>query len=143
MMKKKFVLLLSLSAVVFTSCSIEDDGPNFHFTALEIVSAELPESFELDSTYVVTVDYLKPDECTFYEGFDVVKEELTVREVVAVGTVRTDIEACAEAVVEETATFNFKVIYTEPYTFKFYTGNDSDGEPEYLEVIVPVNTPNS
>lgn len=135
------MLLVAVLVLGLNSCSIEDDGPNFHFTALEIVSAELPESFDLNSTYVITVDYLKPNSCTFYEGFEVAIEELTVRNVVAVGTVRTDIAACTEAIVEETATFNFKVIYTDPYTFKFYTGDNVEGQPEYMEVIVPVNNP--
>ena len=135
------MLLLALSALILSSCSIEDDEPNFHFTALEIVSAEVPDAFELNETYVIKVAYLKPNECTFYEGFNVVKEDTTVRNVVAVGSVRVDFEACTQAVVEETKTFDFKVIYTDPYTFKFYTGDNSEGEPEYLEVVVPVNTP--
>lgn len=140
-MRKKLLLLVIFTAFILNGCSIDDDGPNFHFIELQIVDAELPESFDFNKNYVITVTYLKPDGCTFYEGFDVQREALTVRNVVAVGSVRTDSQSCTEAIIEETASFNFSVIYTDPYTFKFYTGESSDGEPEYLEIIVPVNAP--
>lgn len=141
MMRKKIMLLATVMAFLFNGCSIDDDGANFHFTALEIVEAEVPESFDLNETYKISVDYLKPDSCTYYEGFDVVKDSLTVRSVVAIGTVRTDFDDCTEELIQETASFNFQVIYDKPYTFKFYTGNNSDGEAEYMEIVVPVNKP--
>ncbi|APQ19299.1 hypothetical protein A9200_00445 [Maribacter hydrothermalis] len=137
-MKNKFMLLTVVIAFICNSCSIDDDGANFHFTALEIIDADVPESFNLNETYVISVRYLKPDRCTYYEGFDVIKDSLTVRNVVAIGSVRTDLN-CTEEITEQTASFNFKVIYADPYTFKFYTGENSDGDPEYLEVVVPVN----
>jgi hypothetical protein len=139
MMRNKFMLLAIVVAFIYNSCSIDDDGANFHFTALEIVDADVPESFNLNETYVISVRFLKPDSCTYYEGFDVIKDSLTVRNVVAIGAVRTDFSTCTEEITEQTASFNFKVIYSDPYTFKFYKGENSDGEPEYLEVVVPVN----
>ncbi|WP_339652860.1 hypothetical protein [uncultured Maribacter sp.] len=138
MIRKRLVLLAVFIAFISNGCSIEDDDANFHFTTLEIVGAELPESFDYNKTYEILVNYIKPDSCTNYEGFDVVKDSLTVRNVVAIGSVRTDID-CTVQSIEQTASFNFKVIYTDPYTFKFYTGDNSEGEAEYLEVVVPVN----
>ncbi|WP_405411429.1 hypothetical protein [Maribacter sp. Asnod1-A12] len=140
-MKIKLMLLTLVLAFICNGCSIDDDDANFHFTALEIVDAELPESFDLNEVYTISVNYLRPDSCTYYEGFDVVKDSLTVRSVVAIGAVRTDFEDCMEELIEETASFNFQVIYTEPYTFKFYKGDNSDGEAEYMEIVVPVNNP--
>lgn len=141
MMGNKPIFLAAILALICNGCSIDDDEVNFYFTSLEIVDAELPESFDFNQTYVIPINYLKPDGCTFFEGFDIAKEDLTVRNVVAVGAVRTDIETCDQAIVEKTASFNFTVIYDEPYTFKFYKGENSNGEAEYLEVIVPVNMP--
>lgn len=140
-MRKKLVLLYILAAGMLTGCSIGDDGPNFHFTALEITDADLPESFDLNETYVVTVTYVKPDGCTAFEGFDVVKDDVTVRNVVAIGSIRTDRDDCTQDGNELTASFNFTVIHPDPYTFKFYTGDNAEGNAEYLEIIVPVNTP--
>ena len=138
-MKQKLILLAVFIAFISNGCSIEDDSANFHFTSLEIVGAELPESFDYNQTYEISVNFIKPNSCTNYEGFDVVKDSLTVRNVVAIGTVRTDIDDCTEESIEQTASFIFKVIYTDPYTLKFYTGDNNEGEAEYLEVVVPVN----
>ena len=130
---------MAFVALIGNGCSLDDDSPNFHFTVLEIVDAELPESFDFNETYEISVNYIKPNNCTNYEGFDVVKDSLTVRSVVAIGSVRLDVENCFEEITEQTASFNFKVIYKDPYTFKFYTGENSAGDAEFFEVVVPVN----
>ncbi len=137
-MKSYRIIFYSLLVVLgLSSCNLGDDGPNFHFTALQITSAELPESFNLNETYEIKVTYVRPDGCTFFEGFDLGKEDVTVRNVVAVGSVRTD-QACTTAVEEEEATFLFVVLFDEPYTFRFWQGNEN-GTDEYFEVEVPVN----
>lgn len=136
---RTIIFLFACMAMMLGSCSIEDDEPNFHFTALRITSADLPESFELNQTYQIDVIFNLPDGCTAYEGLDVTREDTTVRNVVAIGSVRTDTDVCTQAIVEGGAFFNFTVIYDEPYTFKFFQGENSDGEAEFLEVVVPVN----
>ena len=83
--------------------------------------------------------YSIPDGCTQYEGFDVTKEDITVRNVVAVGVAMTDLVSCTQVVTQEEASFNFIVKYDQPYTFRFYQGENSEGEPEFLELVVPVN----
>lgn len=137
-MKSYRIIFYSLLLVLgLSSCNLGDDGPNFHFTALQITSAELPESFNLNETYEIKVTYVRPDGCTFFEGFDLSKEDVTVRNVVAVGSVRTD-QTCTTAIEEEEATFLFVVLFDEPYTFRFWQGTE-DGTDEYFEVEVPVN----
>ncbi|MDC6404109.1 MULTISPECIES: hypothetical protein [Maribacter] len=138
-MIKKYTLVVAFFALVLGSCSMEDDEPNFNFKALRIESAELPEYFNLNETYQIKVTYLLPDGCTQYEGFDVTMEDTTVRNVVAIGVAMTDLVSCTQAVIQEEASFNFIVKYDQPYTFRFYQGENSDGEPEFLEVEVPVN----
>ncbi|WP_298505428.1 hypothetical protein [uncultured Maribacter sp.] len=135
--------LVSVISTVFlgfllSNCSAEDDSPNFQFVPLQIVSAELPESFNLDETYQIQVSFIKPNGCTLYEGFDVTKEDQTVRNVVVVGSERIDTDDCTEQAVEQKATFNFVVLYNETYTFKFWLGETASGEDEYLEINVPV-----
>lgn len=137
-MIKKSVFLLLFIGMFLGGCSLDDDSPNFHFTLLRIDSVDLPESFELNETYRITVDYILPDGCTFFDRFNITDGDTTVRNVVAVGATRTDLEACTTAIVEGQAFFNFVVIYDQPYTFRFYQGEDSDGEPQFLEVVVPV-----
>lgn len=138
-MKKCFYVLIILTiSVILSSCSL-DDGSNFHFKPLRIVSAELPESFELEQTYQITVTYELPDSCTTIFDFDITKSDTTARNVVVFGTVRTDQEACATVVSESQASFNFICLYEEDYTFRFWNGEGEDAEQAYFEVIVPVN----
>lgn len=133
-----FVFVI-LAGFIFVSCDLDDDTPNFHFTALQVLEAELPESFDLNETYQIGVTYLRPDECTFFEGFDVARTETTTRNVVVIGSVLTDQEVCAEVAQEISTTFNFQVLYTGTYLFRFWTGEDENGEAQYLEIEVPVN----
>ena len=135
---RKFVFATALISVLLSGCSLEDDDPNFYFTSLTINNVELPESFTLNETYEINVTYSLPDACTHYEGFDVTKEDTTVRNVVAVGVAMIDDESCTEVNKEEEASFNFIVKYDQPYTFRFYKGDNSEGEPEFFEVVVPV-----
>jgi len=140
-MMKKIAVVLVLSAVVcLSSCTLEDDGPNFHFAPLQITAAQLPDTFRLSETYRINFTYLRPDNCTFYDYPDVRKPQgANIREVVAIGIVRTDMDACEDLMEENEAAFDFAIIYNEPYTFRFYQGEDNAGEPQYLEVTVPVN----
>lgn len=138
MKKSFFIFLFAAVSFIFSSCSL-DDGGNFHFLPLQITSAELPETFTLNETYQIRVTYNQPDACTAFAGFEVVDKDTTVRNVVVVGTKRTDQEDCVEGVEEQTASFNFIVKYSQSYTFRFWQGEGEDGEQQYLEVEVPVN----
>ena len=57
-----FMLIVACS--LFISCEVDDDSPNFYFTALTAVEAEVPESFEVGKTYDIEVTYLRPNGCT-------------------------------------------------------------------------------
>lgn len=139
MKKSLYVAMLLLVSLTFNSCSLDDDGPNFHFVPLQVSSVEIPAIFDLNEIYEIDVTYVLPDGCTYFEGFDVTKPELTTRDVVVVGAQRTDQDACIEVTNERVATINFEVLYNEAYLFRFWQGEDENGEPQYLEIEVPVN----
>jgi hypothetical protein len=140
MIKKLAVVAIMGALLCLGSCTIEDDGPNFHFSPLEITAAQLPDTFRLSQTYRINFTYLRPNNCTFYDYPDVRKPQgANIRNVVAIGIVRTDMDNCEEVMEEDEAGFDFAVIFNEPYTFRFYQGEDEAGEPQYLEVIVPVD----
>lgn len=140
-MKRLNVFLCSISlAVVSVSCSIDDDQTNFKYTTLKTVNASLPDTFELGSVYRIDVNLLRPDDCTFAETFDVkpsFTDSTNIRTVAAIGIV-LDKEACTEVNDSIQDSFQFEVIYTKPYIFKFYTGDDENGAAEFLDVEVPV-----
>lgn len=139
-MKRSFLVLYAvLASFAFNSCDLNDDDVNFHFVPLQIVSADVPDSFVVNETYTITVTYIIPDGCTYFEGFDFAKPELTTREVVVIGSQRTDQEACTAMAQERESTFDFIVVHDEAYLFKFWQGKDENGEQQYLEIEVPMN----
>lgn len=127
-----FVLML-----LSFGCDVNDDEVNYHFVTLNIVDAQLPEAFRINETYEVRVTYQVPNGCTSFEGFDIISESYTTRRVVAIG-IEVDDRACTQALQEVETSFQFICLYNQPYLFRFFTGMDEDGEPQYLEVEVPV-----
>ncbi len=137
-MKRYFLIFAAFIGLLSPiSCSV-DDGENFHFTPLRIINAELPESFVFGGSYDIEVSYIRPDDCTFFNGFDVLQVDNTTRNVVVIGSVLTDESSCNTLEEEITTSFNFSVRFTGTYTFRFWTGEDTNGEQQYLEIEVPV-----
>lgn len=137
-------LIYSLSSVtlalIIGSCSLDDDGANFHYAPLEIVDAQVPDTFEFGNVYTINVDLLRPDDCTLADRFDVRRsatDSTNVRTVSAIGIV-LDKNECDTVQQEIQDSFQFEVIYSKPYIFKFYKGDNTNGEPEFFELKVPV-----
>ena len=137
---KKAILKWSCLLVLinFYGCTLNGDDENFQFTVLEAVTADFPDSFDLNGEYEINVVLRRPNDCTFFEGFDSSSPQLTTRIVSAVGTVLTNQE-CTENLKEVTGTFSFRVDFTQTYLFQFYTGVDAAGNPIYIEYKIPVN----
>ncbi len=137
---KRIFNIVFLGVLILTSQGCElDDDQNFHFVSLRIIEAELPESFELNRIHTIQVTYERPNGCIFFEGFDVFPEGNTTRNVVAIGSEINDGDtACTQAIEEVEASFQFEVLFTETYTFRFYNGDDAGGNPIYLEYEVQV-----
>lgn len=137
-LKKLLWVLLLVMAPLVSSCDLEDDYANFRFVKLQVIDAELPESFDIYETYQIKVTYLRPNNCTFFEGFDITKPDTTVRNVVVVGSELED-SACSQVTGEVVEYFNFTCYYHDTYTFRFWAGEDEDGNAVFLEYDVPVN----
>lgn len=130
-------MFAGIQILLFNSCSIGEEPPNFIFVPLRVESAEFPPSFRLGETYDIPVTFTLPDGCHFFEGFDISAEETYLRTVVAVGSrIENTQTACTQALVQRTVSFQFTVYYTESYTFRFWVGEDSGGSPNYLEYEV-------
>ena len=140
---KRLYFLLFCIVFVLGSCSFNDDGVNFHYIPLEIVNADVPESFEFGRTYTISVDILRPDDCTLTDSFDIRRfatDSTNVRTVTAIG-ILLDKDDCTAVDQEIQDSFEFEVRYTNPYIFRFYSGADENGDPQFLEIEVPVNDP--
>lgn len=134
-MKRLIVLVLVL--VSFASCSVGDDSVDFNLELLPIESVDIPNEFELGEVYPITVNYFRPSTCHSFREFYYLKEnnERTVA-VVNYEFLDNDCEVLEDELVE--ATFNFIVTNNGSYIFKFWQGEDTNGENQYLTIEVPV-----
>ncbi len=136
-MKKTFLLILCCIAITITSCSLDDDSVEFNFVPLQIVDAEFPESFTLNETYNIKITYIIPNNCIAFEGFDISNIDITSRNIVAIGSERLD-EVCNLVAVEAEGSLDFICLYEGTYFFRMWTGEDENGEQQYIELEVPV-----
>ena len=131
-------LPLLLFVLLYAGCDVTDDGAKYHFVPLQITAADVPESFQLNQSYEIGVTYLRPNGCTGFQGFDVISQDsadYVIRRVVAIGAEFQD-PSCPETNDELQESFQFICLYPQPYLFRFYTGDDEAGVPQYLEVEV-------
>jgi len=136
MFMNKLIVYCALLCILM-SCSLSgDDEPNYHFEVLPIESVEIPDTFTLGETYPITVSYFKPSSCYTFNDFYYLSE-LNERTVAVINTVFDD-QVCTQALELTDATFNFKVISNGSYIFKFWQGEDENGEDLYYTVEVPV-----
>lgn len=137
-MKKIIVLFISFAC--FFSCSIDDeDNLNYKLEFVGIETVDIPEEFVLGEVHEISMTYFRPSSChVFYDFFyEIDGNERTV----AVVNIVPEGESCAiESEDEQEVALNFQVNSAEPYIFRFYQGEDEDGEDVYQIVEVPVST---
>ena len=133
----KNLLILCLTLILCASCSIDDDSTSYSFEVLPVESVDIPDEFELGETYPITVSYFRPSTCHAFREFYYLKEnnERTVAPITYVFD-NNNCEPLEDNLVE--ATFNFRVTSNGSYIFKFWQGEGTDGETQYLIIEVPV-----
>ncbi len=132
---KKLLALLTLFALL--GCDISDDGDNFHFEFVPIDAVELPESFTLNESHKIRLSFTRPNDCYLFYDFSYSGNSDLERTVAIVNTVFDD-QDCAEITQAQEVSFNFVALYRGTYTFKFWQGQDENGEDNFLIVEVPV-----
>ena len=134
--KMKKLMLLLLLSVCITACSI-DDEEDFEFEFVNVESVNLPDTLVFGNTYQFEVVYNRPTECHFFAGFDYAKNQNT-REVAVINAFEQN-QSCPEMEnLTGTTDLNFIVERDDFYIFKFYQGEDSNGNAQFLTVEVPV-----
>jgi len=133
-MKKLVVFLFTLC--IF-SCSIDDDNETAYNVFLPIEEATVPVEFERGEVYDIFVSYLRPTTCHAYNDIYYVKEG-NERLVAVMATVFEGSFECEELDDILEASFSFKAGEEESYVFKFWQGEDDNGEDKYLIIEVPV-----
>jgi hypothetical protein len=132
---KKIIPLLALF-FLFNSCST-DNNPDYLFELLPVQSVDIPTEFTLGETYNIKMYYIRPTTChsfsTLYYDKDLNTRIIAIESAVLQGSTCED---TPNDLVE--CSFNFYVTSNGSYIFKFYQGQDDNGENIFLEYEVPV-----
>ncbi|MCB0447044.1 MAG: hypothetical protein KDD03_05935 [Gelidibacter sp.] len=128
-----FVMVLSLA-----SCGISDDGASdLYYEILPIETVDIPSEFALGQTYEISVTYNRPSSChVFYDFY--YTSDLNQRTVAVINSVNQS-QNCTtyeDNLVE--VSFNFMVNNTGTYVFRFWQGEDDNGNDMYYIVEIPV-----
>jgi hypothetical protein len=138
-MKKIFVLLGMIC--LLASCSMDDDRVKFEMEFLSAVPVELPEYMQPGQTYEFRLQYSRPTDCYYFDGFYYEAEGnshvIAVQALVIVDAECVSLEGNApeEAVFQVTCAPNYQL---SSYHFKFYQGEDASGVQQFMEVDIPV-----
>jgi hypothetical protein len=133
----KKLILLFFASLSLLSCS-NDDANNYYYEILPIESYEVPASFNFGEVYTITLFYKKPNDCHFNQSLYFEKKDST--RIIAIQSSVIDRANCQPLPDQEPikGTFQFEVLKTTSYIFKFYKGKDENGENTFEDVIIPV-----
>jgi len=133
----KKLIILGFILTLFSSCDINNDGSDFVLEILPVESVDIPDSFTLGEVYPITVTYLRPSTCHQFREFYYAKDNnIRTVAVITYNFLDNDCQDLENELVQET--FNFKVTGNGSYIFKFWQGEDDNGENQYLTIEVPV-----
>ena len=132
----KRIFFVIFAVVLFVSCS--DDSTDYHYELLETEDAIVPEEFEFGKIYDITVKYIVPDDC--YIASDILYEYDETARNIAVISLVVDENSCEALEIEQELTVRVHALQASPYIFRFWQGEDDNGDPIYLSIEVPVVT---
>lgn len=133
--------VLMVFAGLMVSCN-PDPAPVVNFDAefLPVVDVDVPESMHTDTTYAIKLYYRRPTDCYYYNGFSTEQDGNEFK--IAIQSIVLADNNCQplQYLDPEVATFEFECPHSsfDHYTFYFYTGENTDGTKNYMEVTVPV-----
>ena len=133
---KRIISLIAL-VFVFNACSV-DDGNDFLFELLPVESVDIPTEFTMGETYQIKMYYRRPTTCHSFNTIYYDKD-LNVRTIAIESAVRQ--ASYCETLTENNlveCSFNFLVTSNGSYIFKFYQGQDEQGNNIFLQYEVPV-----
>ena len=134
----KKLVFLCLFAISLVSCTVTDDSnPDFYYEVLPVESVYIPDVFVLGHTYTVYVTYLKPANCYVFNDFFYVSDQ-NQRTIAVINTVYPNDGCEVYENFEEEVSFNININNNGTYIFRFWQGEDDNGNDLYYIVEVPV-----
>ncbi len=132
----KRILLILITIISFSACSLDDDTPNRHFEYIAVTEVDIPAEFTFGEVYEIIVSYTLPNSCYSFYNFDYIYDG-TSREVYTYAIVNDDV-TCPQTTIDGEYIISVEARQQETYTFKFWQGRDNQGNDEYLIIEVPV-----
>ena len=143
-MKKLLLLLALVTFGIFSSCSPEgSDNPEFTLELIPIQDVEMPEYFERGRTYNLTLFYSMPSDCHYLNNIipEPAGQNTYMVAIEAFVVDNPDCNQFEQMVMEEVLVqFTCTTSYSgNSCTLKFYNGEDSEGNPRFIERTIPVH----
>ena len=138
---KKLLLIFAL-VIIGSSCSMEGpDTVRFHMEFVPVESVEMPLHFTMGGSHEIRIKYRRPNACHYFDGFYYEVDGDII--IVAPQTIVLEDAKCIplETTEPDEAVLNFicSTAYSyAQYTFKFYKGEDAQGNQLFEEMKVPV-----
>ena len=131
-------IFFALSLVFFfTGCSVDDEPtPKLVYELVPIISTNLPEEFTSGETYDLRFTYSLPSSCHNYKGSTV--EELDGGIGIGVIAYYNANKDCNEMTRTVDTGIQFVAGKEEFYIFKFWQGQNEQGENQFFTVQIPV-----
>ncbi|HET8809671.1 MAG TPA: hypothetical protein VFM65_05340 [Flavobacteriaceae bacterium] len=133
----KKVVLISVVFLSLLGCLPNDEHTTFTQELVPIVSVSVPDTLVFREDYTFEITYDRPSNCHAFRGFWYEKNE-NERIIGVINDVYNNPNCQAPEDSLATAELNFEVLRDDFYIFKFWQGEDENGEPIYLTKEVPV-----
>lgn len=134
----KYLLIMMVAfTLTVTSCSDDDNDHEYHLEYIGVISADLPDEFIYGLTYRINVTIELPNSCYYYYNQYDYYYEGTSRLIYPIAHVDDNVP-CTPNITETTFSIPIQVLQSETYIFKFYQGQDADGQDQFLTIEVPV-----
>jgi len=138
----KKLLFIGFILASLWSCSTDDTtDEDFHFEILPIEQVTMPDVMYYNEVYTINYTYFKPSSCHIFNDLYYISES-NYRTIAVINTVLTNVEnvTCETLSNElEERSFNFHCNSTAgSFIFKFWQGEDENGEDTYLVYEVPI-----
>ena len=127
-------MMVALTLTV-TSCSDDDDvnDHEYHLEYIGVTSADLPDEFIYGLTYRINVTIELPNSCYYYYNQYDYFYEGTSRLIYPIAHVDDNVP-CTPNITETTFSIPVQALQNETYIFKFYQGQDADGQDIFLTI---------
>lgn len=134
---KNFILFIAF-CFILSSCELNSGQPEFSLETLPVSEVDMPSAFAQDSITEITVKYIRPTSCHFFDSFYYNKNGF--ERTVAIYAAKDNQGSCqTDNVTIVEVPLRFKPTEIGTFHFKFWSGEDSFGLDQFIEYDVVVD----